>query len=102
MAYSQPAGVRSHRRGGPKKRLVVAPWIVVTAVAVVVLSGAGAGYAYLVRSSCSGSVKATVVTSPSMQPVLDGLVRNWQNGNPAVDGKCVTVEIEGKDSIGRG
>jgi len=82
MAYGQPAGVRSHRRGGPKKRLVIAPWIVFTAIGAVVLAGAGVGYAYVIRSSCSGQVKATVVTSPSMQPVLDGLVRNWQNTDP--------------------
>src|SRR4051794_4532693 len=98
MAYGQPAGVRSHRRGGPKKRLNIAPWIVFTAIGAVVLAGAGVGYAYVVRGSCSGQVKATVVTSPSLQPVLDGLVRNWQNTNPAVQGKCATVEVEGKDS----
>src|SRR4051794_21364032 len=98
MAYGQPAGVRSHRRGGPKKRLVVAPWIIVTAVVVLVLSGAGVGYTYLVRSACAGEVRATVVTAPSMQPILDGLVRNWQNGSPAVNGKCATVDVEGKES----
>ena len=98
MAYGQPAGVRSHRRGGPKKRLIVAPWIVFSTLGVLVLAGIGVGYTYLVRSSCSGEVKATIVSSPSMQPVLDSLVRNWQNTAPAVTGRCAALEIEGKDS----
>src|SRR3954451_14096841 len=98
MAYGQTAGCLSHRGRNPKKRHNKVPWIVFTAIGAVVLAGAGVGYAYMVRSSCSGQLKATVVTSPSMQPVLDRLVRNWQNTNPAVQGKCATVEVEGKDS----
>jgi Ca-activated chloride channel family protein len=98
MAYGHPSAVRSHRRGGPKRRLIVAPWIVFSTIGVVILAGLSVGYVYLVRSTCSGQLKATIVASPSMQPVLDGLARRWQDTEPAVKDKCAAVEIEGKDA----
>jgi hypothetical protein len=67
-------------------------------VGVLVLAGLSVGYAYLVRRSCSGQLKATVISSPSMQPVLDGLARKWQDRQPAVKGRCASVDIEAKDS----
>src|SRR5215211_6848504 len=91
MAYGRPATVRSHRRGGPRRRLIVAPWIVFSVVGALALAGLSVGYVYLVHGACSGQLKATIVTSPSMQPVLDGLARKWQNGEPSVKGKCAAV-----------
>ncbi len=98
MAYGRPATVRSHRRGGPRRRLIVAPWIVFSVVGALALAGLSVGYVYLVRGACAGQLKATIVTSPSMQPVLDGLARRWQNGEPSVKGKCAAVDIAAKDS----
>src|SRR5262249_5325782 len=54
--------------------------------------------AYLARRSCAGQLKATVVSSPSMQPVLDSLARKWQNRQPTVKGRCASVDVEAKDS----
>ncbi len=31
--------VRSHRRGGRRRRLVIAPWIVISTVSILLLSG---------------------------------------------------------------
>src|SRR5262249_23282217 len=98
MSYGRPASVRSHRRGGPRRRLIVAPWIVFSVVGVLVLAGLSVGYAYLVRRSCAGQLKATVISSPSMQPVLDSLARKWQNRQPTVKGRCASVDVEAKDS----
>lgn len=100
MAYGRPANVRSHRRRGRRRMLRAkpAPWIIVAAVTVLVLSGIGIGVGYLIRSSCSGSVKATVIASPSIYPILDSLSRQWANGEPAVNGVCASVDIEAKDS----
>jgi Ca-activated chloride channel family protein len=98
MSYGRPANVRSHRRGGPRRRLIVAPWIVFSVVGVLVLAGLSVGYAYLVRRSCTGQLKATVISAPGMQPILDGLARKWQDTQPAVKGKCASVDIEAKDS----
>src|SRR5690242_806893 len=88
MAYGHPASVRSHRRGGPRRRFILAPWIVFSVVGILVAAGLTTGYLLLVRSTCSGQIKATIISSPGMQPVLDGLARRWQDTEPAVKGKC--------------
>jgi Ca-activated chloride channel family protein len=98
MAYGRPATVRSHRRGGPRRRLNVAPWIVISMVVVLVLSGLTAGYVYLVRQSCSGSATASIVASTATKTILENLARQWAASEPAVDGKCASVEISAKDS----
>lgn len=98
MAYGRPANVRSHRRGGPRRRLNVAPWIVVSMVVVLVAAGLTAGYVWLIRQSCTGEVRATVVASPETAPILEGLSREWATGEPSVDGVCAKVDITAKDS----
>ncbi len=98
MAYGRPATVRSHRRGGPRRRLNVAPWIVISMVVVLVGAGLGGGYVWLIKQSCSGQVKATVIASPATAPILEGLSRQWATGEPSVDGRCASVVIETKDS----
>ena len=98
MAYGHPVRIRSHRRGGRRRQLAVAPWIVLTLVAVVVASGVTVGYGYLVRSRCSGEVRATVVAAPVLAGLLDGLARRWQDTEPIVRGRCAAVEVESKDS----
>ncbi|HET6215320.1 MAG TPA: substrate-binding domain-containing protein, partial [Micromonosporaceae bacterium] len=98
MAYGRPANVRSHRRGGPRRRLNVAPWIVVSVVVALVASGLTGGYLWLIKQSCSGSVKATVLASPGTASILEGLGREWATSEPAVDGKCASVDVASKDS----
>jgi Ca-activated chloride channel family protein len=98
MPYGRPANVRSHRRGGPRKRMPVAPWIIVATVTTLVLAGVGTGFTYLLHHSCSGEIRATVVASPSIAKTLDSLSRDWADGEPAVKGKCAAVDVVEKDS----
>jgi Ca-activated chloride channel family protein len=92
------ANVRSHRHGGRRRRLAVAPWILFTLVIALVGAGVAVGYSRLVRKPCSGDTKATVIASPAMASLLDGLARQWSNGEPSVGGKCASVDIEDRDS----
>jgi Ca-activated chloride channel family protein len=98
MVYGRPANVRSHRRGGARRRPKVAPWIVISLAVVLVASGLTVGYLTLLRDGCSGTAKATVVASPATATLLDELARGWVEAKPAVNGKCAEVEIEAKDS----
>jgi Ca-activated chloride channel family protein len=95
--HGHQANVRSHRRGGRKRRLAVAPWILFTLVLALVAGGVTVGYRRLARQPCTGEVKATVAASPAMASLLDGLARTWQNGEPAVHGRCAAVEVEARD-----
>lgn len=91
--------VRSHRRGGRRQPLAVAPWIVITVVSVLVLSGMSAGYAWLATSGCSGNpVTATIVASPDVSQILSSLGRRWAETQPAIRGQCAAVEVVAKDS----
>ena len=91
--------VRSHRRGGRRRRLVLAPWIVISTVSVLLLSGISAGYAWLVNQGCSGSpVHVTVLSSPEMSRILDNLGRRWTNSSPEVDGHCTSLKVVSKSS----
>lgn len=98
MAYARPATVRSHRRGGRKRRPRVAPWIIISFVVLLVASGLTGGYVWLIKQSCTGRVTATVVSSPATASILEGLGRQWATGEPAVDGTCASVEVVAKDS----
>lgn len=98
MAYGRPASVRSHRRGGSRRRPKVAPWIVVSLVVVLVLSGLTAGYVHLMRQSCSGQAKAQVIASSATATILDNLARRWATTEPEVDGVCASVQVTAKDS----
>jgi Ca-activated chloride channel family protein len=98
MPNGSLAAVRSHRRGGPRRRLIVTPWIVFSVVGALSLAGLSVGYAYVVRGSCSGQVKATIISSPNIQPVIAALARGWQDTQPAVRGRCAAVEIVARDS----
>jgi Ca-activated chloride channel family protein len=98
MPNGSLAAVRSHRRGGPRRRLVVTPWIVFPVVGTLALAGLSVGYAYLAHGSCSGQVKATVIASPNIQPVIAALAHRWQDTRPAVGGACAVVAIAARDS----
>lgn len=97
MAYSRPAAVRSHRRRG-RRRWSIAPWFVVSLVVVLVGSGLTAGYIWVVRQACSGSASAVIVASPATASILEDLSVEWAKGEPDVNGKCASVQIEARDS----
>lgn len=96
MAYSRPAGVRSHRRRG--RRRGIAPWLVVALVAVLVGAGVTAGYVRLIRPACTGTASATIVASPATASILEDLSLQWAKGEPNIDGTCASVQITAKDS----
>ncbi|MGH3735699.1 MAG: substrate-binding domain-containing protein [Micromonosporaceae bacterium] len=91
--------MRSHRRGGRRRSLALAPWIVITTVSVLLLSGVSAGYAWLATRGCSGAPEqTTIVSSHSLARLLDNLARRWANTSPAVDERCVAVKVVSKSS----
>ncbi|HET8680290.1 MAG TPA: substrate-binding domain-containing protein, partial [Micromonosporaceae bacterium] len=70
----------------------------ISIVVVLVLSGFTAGYLYLVRQSCSGSAKASIIASNATATILDNLARRWATTEPDVHGVCASVEVTAKDS----
>jgi Ca-activated chloride channel family protein len=90
-----PAPPRRRRRG---VRLAIAPWIVLSTIVVVLLSGMTVGYALLATAGCSGApLKITVLSSPDQAKVLSGLAERWTRDDPEVDGKCVAAAVEAKE-----
>jgi Ca-activated chloride channel family protein len=98
------SGVQSHRRGrsrtrSRRTRLAVAPWIIISIVAVVGLTGVSAGWAWLVQAPCSKpQVGLTVVSSPDQSKILSALAQAWTETQPAVQGRCAAVEVVTKSS----
>ncbi|HEY3503576.1 MAG TPA: substrate-binding domain-containing protein [Actinocatenispora sp.] len=91
-------GLRSHRRR-IGKHLVIAPWIIITVVAVVLFAGLAVTWGYLVTRGCSGStVTATVLSDQSVQSIIDKQGAAWNATKPTVDGHCAKVEVLEKDS----
>jgi Ca-activated chloride channel family protein len=89
--------VRRARLGG--RRIAVAPWIVVSAVVALLLSGLSFGYLAFARRGCDGKpLTITVVASPDQQKVMSGLAQKWQDSGPSLDGRCVAATIAKKDS----
>jgi Ca-activated chloride channel family protein len=92
-------GIGSGRRRNGATRWAVAPWIVLSAVAVVLLAGVTAGYAWLARGGCSGGrTTLTVLASPDHATVLASLAEQWSRDQPVVDGTCAAVDVQTKDS----
>jgi Ca-activated chloride channel family protein len=98
MPNGRTPGVRSHRRGGPRRRKSLAPALVISTIAVLAIAGLGAGYVYLVRGGCSGSASANILVSPSVEGIVREAARDWAATDPAVKGTCAKVSIEVKDS----
>ena len=95
MLHGRRGHVRSHRR---VRRMPVAPWIVVVVVSALVLSGAGAGLYVALRPTCSGAVTATIIASSGTASRLQEVSRTWSSTEPAVGGRCASVDIESRDS----
>jgi Ca-activated chloride channel homolog len=89
--------VRSHRRGGPRRRF---PLGAVLTIIVVLLLGGGvtAGIVLLKKDSCSGNATANVVVAPRIQAIMAKLADDWAQTNPNVGGVCGAVTISAKES----
>jgi Ca-activated chloride channel family protein len=99
MAYGRPASVRSHRRGNRRRRRRFAPWIGVTAISVLVLTGLGFGYRMLLAQTCSGEETARIMASPSTANLLGEFATEWSTTEPSIDdGVCARVIVESRDS----
>jgi Ca-activated chloride channel family protein len=67
-------------------------------VLLLVAGGLGAGYLYVLRQSCSGEAKATILASESTANLLTDLARRWVDTGPDVDGTCAKVDVAAADS----
>ncbi|MEV0840672.1 substrate-binding domain-containing protein [Actinocatenispora sera] len=91
-------GLRSHRRR-IGKHLVIAPWIIITAICALVLAGLTTTWVVLVTRGCGGSaVTATVYADPAVSSIIDKQAQTWMQGSPAVDGHCAKISVVPRDS----
>jgi len=98
MPHGRPPTVRSHRRGGPRRRLALAPWLIIATVVVLLGAGITAGYAYFIKGGCSGDAVASIVVTPRIESIMQTLSNSWEKSSPNVRGTCARVKIEAKDS----
>ncbi len=96
--YGRNSTVRSHRRGGARPRVKLAPWLITGAVLVLVAAGGTAGYTYFIKGSCSGQAQASVVVTPKLESIMRNLAESWAATSPNIDGTCGSVSISAKDS----
>ena len=80
--------VRSHRRGGTRRRSAVSLWLGIGTVLVLVGGGAVAGYTFLIKDSCAGRAEATIVVTPRIEPIMQQLNQDWAKTTPSADGVC--------------
>ena len=97
-SYGRSGTVRSHRRGGSRSRISLAPWLLGASAILLVGAGATAGYTFLVKDGCSGRAEATVVVSPPIESIMKQLGERWTSSSPSVDGTCGAVTVLSKDS----
>ncbi len=95
MANGLSGRVRSHRLGGPPHHR---PWRAIVIVVVVLAGSLTVAIAFAVRHDCAGRDNAVVAASPDIAPLLSQLDRAWATTNPAVNGVCVSVTVEARDS----
>ena len=100
MAYGRPAHIRSHRRGGSRRRpRRFAPWISVLSVSLLALFVLVVGYQQLLARACSGEAIARIMAAPPIAQPLDRLATEWLASEPSTqDGRCARVVIESRDS----
>src|ERR1700704_3114297 len=75
--YGRNSTVRSHRRGGARRRINLAPWLITATVIVIVGAGATAGYTYFIKGSCSGESQASIVVTPRLESIMKKLGQSW-------------------------
>jgi len=95
MANGLSGRVRSHRLGGPPRGR---PWRAIVIVAVLVAGSLTVGVAFAVKHDCIGRDNAVVAASPDIASLLTELNAGWAKTKPAVDGVCVSVTVEARDS----
>jgi Ca-activated chloride channel family protein len=98
MAYGHVATVRSHRRGGPRRRRRIWPWIATLLSLSLVGGGLWAGYTYVLRGGCKGDALATISATPRLSGILKQLAEDWMKTSPEVDGTCARVDVLEADS----
>jgi Ca-activated chloride channel family protein len=96
-SYGRTSTVRSHRRGGPRRRFPLGA-VLIIGVVLVLGGGLTAGVVLLNKDSCSGNATATVVVAPRIQAIMAKLADDWAQTSPDVDGVCGSVVISGKES----
>lgn len=90
-----------HRKGSRAQgwRLALAPWLVISITATVLVSGGAVGYAWLLHSSCDGKpTTVTIAASPDQYSVLEELGQQWQRTQPSIKGRCGEVAVVQADS----
>jgi len=97
-SYGRTGSVRSHRRGGPPRRIALAPWLIIGSVIALVGAGVTAGYAFLIKGGCSGQAEATIVVTPRIESIMQRLAQSWEQTSPSVSGTCGSVTVSAKDS----
>jgi Ca-activated chloride channel homolog len=90
--------VRSHRRGGPRRRSTFALWVSIGSVLALVGGGVAAGYVYLIKGGCSGRAEATIAVTPRIEPIMQSLAQKWQQTSPSVEGACASVSVRAMES----
>lgn len=91
----------THRRENRSRglRIALAPWIVVSIIAGVLVSGVSVGYAIIVQSGCHGApLRLQVTASPDQGTVVDQLAQQFAQKQVKVDGKCLAVNVEHRGS----
>jgi Ca-activated chloride channel family protein len=89
--------VRSHRRGGPRRRFPLGAVLIIAGV-LVLGGGLTAGVVVLKKDSCTGKATATVVVARRIQAIMTKLADDWAQTNPNVNGVCGSVVIAAKES----
>jgi Ca-activated chloride channel family protein len=77
---------------------MIAPWLVITTISVLVVTGLGVGYTYVVKGTCTGKATANIIVAPGINDIMERLATNWASSEPSVGGKCGSVDIEERDS----
>jgi Ca-activated chloride channel family protein len=98
MPHGRTGHVRSHRRGGPRRRIAIGPWIITILALVLVGGSVTAGVAYLITGGCTGKAEATIVVTPRIESIMQELNTDWAKTSPSVDGTCAQVAIRAKES----
>lgn len=65
---------------------------VVVALLGVATAGLGA-YRQMTKPACTGEVRLSVAADPEIAPALVETVARWTEDDPAIDGRCVAVEV---------
>lgn len=76
----------------------VAPWIIVTVVAAIVLAGLVTGFVLITRddkdqAACSGQVVLQVVAAPAAAPSIEAAAAAFDATAPVARSACVTTDV---------